>query len=204
MDTPVATVYWLAPIMGFTLAFVSMAVEGWGNVFRLPVWAPERIVRTLGLIVAPGFLAFAMVLSEYYIIKRAGVVPMSIAGIFKEVTTIIVSAWVFGDELTPLNVLGVGITFIGIGLFTHHKYQKALHSPVPLDPHGNPLPQEEAEEILQTAVRLDFPPEEGFIGNDVEQYVSPDEDEGYERERRDGVEPHIERDGGLLPRHERQ
>ena len=39
---------------------------------------------------------------------------MSIAGIFKEVTTITVSAWVFGDELTPLNILGVGITFIGV------------------------------------------------------------------------------------------
>ena len=47
------------------------------------------------------------------IIKRAGVVPMSIAGIFKEVMTITVSAWVFGDELTPLNILGVGITFVG-------------------------------------------------------------------------------------------
>jgi dihydroxyacetone kinase len=38
---------------------------------------------------------------------------MSIAGIFKEVTTITVSAWVFGDELTSLNILGVGITTIG-------------------------------------------------------------------------------------------
>ena len=65
MDTPVATVYWLAPVMGFTLALVSMVVEGWGNVFRLPVWAPDRIARTLGLIAAPGTLAFAMVLSEY-------------------------------------------------------------------------------------------------------------------------------------------
>lgn len=47
------------------------------------------------------------------IIKRAGVVPMSIAGIAKEVTTIIVSAWFFGDELTPLNITGVGITICG-------------------------------------------------------------------------------------------
>jgi len=43
---------------------------------------------------------------------------MSIAGIFKEVTTITVSAWVFGDELTPLNILGVGITFIGASYST--------------------------------------------------------------------------------------
>jgi hypothetical protein len=89
----------------------------------------------------------------------------------------------------------------GIGLFTYHKYQKALHSPVPLDAHGNPLPQEEAEEILQTAMRLEFPPEEGFIDGDAEQYGSPSEDEGYEGERRDGVKP---REGALLLSHERQ
>jgi solute carrier family 35, member C2 len=66
MDTPVATVFWLAPAMGFTLALASMAVEGWGNVFGLPIWAtPKQVVQTLGLVTAPGGLAFAMVLSEY-------------------------------------------------------------------------------------------------------------------------------------------
>lgn len=29
---------------------------------------------------------------------------------------------------------------VGIGLFTHHKYQKTVHSAVPLDAHGNPIP----------------------------------------------------------------
>lgn len=38
---------------------------------------------------------------------------MSIAGIAKEVTTITISAWFFGDELTPLNITGVGITVCG-------------------------------------------------------------------------------------------
>lgn len=38
---------------------------------------------------------------------------MSIAGIAKEVTTIAVSAIVFGDELTPLNITGVSITIAG-------------------------------------------------------------------------------------------
>jgi len=38
---------------------------------------------------------------------------MSIAGIAKEVTTITISAWVFGDELTPLNITGVVITICG-------------------------------------------------------------------------------------------
>jgi multidrug transporter EmrE-like cation transporter len=47
------------------------------------------------------------------ILQRAGVVPMSIAGIAKEVTTITVSAWFFGDELTPLNIVGVAVTVCG-------------------------------------------------------------------------------------------
>jgi solute carrier family 35 protein C2 len=38
---------------------------------------------------------------------------MSVAGIFKEVATISFSAWVFGDQLTPLNITGVGIAFCG-------------------------------------------------------------------------------------------
>ena len=33
--------------------------------------------------------------------------------------------------------------FIGIGLFTHHKYRKRLESDIPLDPHGQPLDPEE-------------------------------------------------------------
>jgi solute carrier family 35, member C2 len=87
---------------------------------------------------------------------------MSIAGIAKEVSTITLSAWFFGDKLTPLNMTGVAITFcgmdlersrdarrtdcfsLGIGLFTYHKYSKSMESSVPLDAHGNPI--SEAEE----------------------------------------------------------
>jgi uncharacterized membrane protein len=48
------------------------------------------------------------------ILQRAGVVPMSIAGIAKEVFTILISSWFFGDELTLLNALGVTITVCGM------------------------------------------------------------------------------------------
>jgi len=32
----------------------------------------------------------------------------------QEVTTITLSAQVFGDEITPVNMMGVGVTFIGV------------------------------------------------------------------------------------------
>lgn len=85
---------------------------------------------------------------------------MSIAGIAKEVATITISAWFFGDELTPLNITGVAITTCGglstsscqahsiytlrtgIVLFTYHKYRKSIDSKVSLDAHGNPIEDE--------------------------------------------------------------
>ncbi|KAI0295874.1 triose-phosphate transporter family-domain-containing protein [Multifurca ochricompacta] len=114
--------------------------ELWGSRF---LDGPAATLRTVGLLIFPGVIAFSMVLSEYYIIQRVGAVPMSIAGMAKEVATISVSALLFGDELTPLNITGVAVTVCGIGLFTHHKYRKRLESDIPLDPHGQPLDPED-------------------------------------------------------------
>ncbi|KAF8482496.1 triose-phosphate transporter family-domain-containing protein [Russula ochroleuca] len=140
MSHPVATIFWLAPLMGLTMAIVSAFVESWGE---LPgsrfLDGPGAILQTVGLLIFPGIVAFLMVLTEYSIIQRVGVVPMSIAGIAKEVATISTSALLFGDELTPLNITGVAVTVCGIGLYTHHNYRKRLESDIPLDPHGQPF-----------------------------------------------------------------
>lgn len=50
---------------------------------------------------------------RFSILQRVGAVPMSIAGIAKEVATISASALLFGDELTPLNITGVAVTSCG-------------------------------------------------------------------------------------------
>lgn len=124
----------------------------------------DRFLHGVERILVSVYLAWpicesAVLIGLYSIIQRVGVMPMSIAGIAKEVSTITLSAWYFGDRLTPLNMTGVGITVCGmvthsfrttgqvltvvfhtgIGLFTYHKYHKSMESPVPLDTHGNPI-----------------------------------------------------------------
>ncbi|KAI1796375.1 TPT-domain-containing protein [Ganoderma leucocontextum] len=144
MDNPAATLFWLTPIMGATLAIASALLGDWGVVLGSKFFASSgKTFETMFFLLCPGVVAFGMVLSEFYIIQRAGVVLMSIAGIAKEVTTIIFAAWFFGDELTPLNITGVAITACGIALYTYHKYQKSMQTNVALDAHGNPLPAEE-------------------------------------------------------------
>ena len=166
LDSPASTIYWLAPVMGLTLGVISLIVDGWLNVFRMPFfdgfWTS---VETMLFLSAPGAIAFCMVLSEFYIIQRTGVIPMSIAGIFKEVSTISISAWVFGDELTPLNIVGVAITVSGIMLFTYHKYQKSINSTVALDAHGNPVIDDQEDLSHELAEREWLNPEQ----DDVDQ-----------------------------------
>ncbi|EST08311.1 Triose-phosphate transporter domain protein [Kalmanozyma brasiliensis GHG001] len=126
MSNPVATVFWLAPIMGVALISLSAAFESWYAIFAaksgyFDTWA--HAIGTIGLMAGPGFLAFGMNLSEFALIKRTSVVTLSVAGIFKEVLTIALASSVFGDELTPINVTGLCITLLGIGMYNFLKYR---------------------------------------------------------------------------------
>ncbi|KAF9564763.1 triose phosphate transporter, partial [Agrocybe pediades] len=179
-DNPASTIFWLAPSMGITLGIASAAIENWPSIFRSHFFdGGLKTVGTMLFLAAPGIIAFCMVLSEFYIIQRAGVVPMSIAGIGKEVSTIIISSWFFGDKLTLLNAVGVAITVCGIGLFTHHKYRKSIESTVPLDAHGNPILDED-DELSAAANGYTQPEETIFLtsahadGNDLSTEDSSD------------------------------
>ncbi|KAI0745395.1 TPT-domain-containing protein [Earliella scabrosa] len=180
MSNPAATLFWLAPIMGLSLAITTLLVDGVTKIFSGPFFStPGDTVKTLFFLICPGVLAFCMVLSEFYIIQRAGVVPMSIAGIAKEVTTIICAAWFFGDELTPLNITGVAITACGIVLYTYHKYKKSMQRDVALDADGNPLPDD--TESIDGDVAL----EAGDLG-ERERLTSNVDDEADDEVRQDG------------------
>jgi hypothetical protein len=53
---------------------------------------------------------------------------LSVAGIFKEIATILLSSSVFGDELTPINVTGLCIALTGIGLYNYLKYRLIMRN----------------------------------------------------------------------------
>ncbi|GAA5989924.1 hypothetical protein JCM11641_002812 [Rhodosporidiobolus odoratus] len=126
MANPIATLFWLAPVMGITLATCSIVVDGWGNVFGQEQFFGTlgRTAQTLGAIIFPGFLAFAMNVTEFGLIQRTSVVTLSVAGIFKEVAVIFLSTVVFHDELTPINISGLVVTIFGIALYNYLKYRQ--------------------------------------------------------------------------------
>ncbi|KAL8293768.1 hypothetical protein RQP46_000469 [Phenoliferia psychrophenolica] len=126
MGNPIATLFWLAPIMGLTLGTTSMLVDGWGNVFSQKEFFGSfaLTLKTAGTIFFPGVIAFAMNVTEFGLIQRTSVVTLSVAGIFKEVAVIFLSMFIFHDQLTPINVSGLCVTIFGIGLYNYLKYSQ--------------------------------------------------------------------------------
>ena len=66
MNHPVATIFWLTPIMGLTIAIVSVSIESWSELWGSRFFdGTGATLRTIGLLILPGIIAFSMVLSEY-------------------------------------------------------------------------------------------------------------------------------------------
>jgi solute carrier family 35, member C2 len=65
-----------------------------------------------------------MTTMEFELIRQTGVVTLSVAGMFKEVLTVLAGTVVFGDRLAVSNVWGVVVTLGGIGWYNWIKVQK--------------------------------------------------------------------------------
>lgn len=69
IDSPAATIFWLAPVMGITIGLISLVLDSWsslpGSQFFDGVGAT---FRTLFFLTIPGVVAFAMVMSEYTLV----------------------------------------------------------------------------------------------------------------------------------------
>ncbi|KAK7204783.1 triose-phosphate transporter family-domain-containing protein [Myxozyma melibiosi] len=120
-SNPFSTIFYLAPVMCVTLFLLAIPIEGLGNFITAPVWREESFIMWVLILVAPGVIAFLMTSAEFFLLNRTNVITLSIVGIFKEVLTIGVSAGVYGDRLTVVNVSGLVLTLIAIALYNYFR-----------------------------------------------------------------------------------
>ena len=77
--------------MTLVLFIFGLIFEGWSSFTALPIWVEKGIFETILLMVTPGILAFCMTLCEFQLLSVAQVLTLSIAGIFKELLTIMLA-----------------------------------------------------------------------------------------------------------------
>ncbi|KAI0815852.1 triose-phosphate transporter family-domain-containing protein [Xylaria sp. FL0064] len=183
-SNPFSSIFFLTPIMFATLLFIAVPVEGFSNFWDgLQTLSTEwGALKTPLLLLFPGTIAFLMTASEFALLQRSSVVTLSIAGIFKEVVTIIVAALVFDDKLTPINISGLLVTLVAIVAYNYIKLNK-MRQEAQVDAHKKGYQQEQSDSST----------ERGFESDDEDAVLLHGEDSDIEGN-------HITIDGDLLPR----
>ncbi|KAF9287064.1 Triose-phosphate Transporter [Mortierella alpina] len=126
MDNPIATLYYISPIMFVIMSILSLVIEDPFVAFSSSAFFNDFQTGSLTLMMAAGggFLAFAMTVAEFKLIKNTGTVTLSVAGISKEIVVISLSMLIFGDRLTFVNLLGLLVSIGGIMAYNYDKIRK--------------------------------------------------------------------------------
>ncbi|CAG8647463.1 5125_t:CDS:2 [Dentiscutata erythropus] len=126
MNHPISTLYYISPVMFVAMVTLSLIFErpfeefGYSKHFK----NFETIIQTFGLMLLGGILAFCMTISEFALIKNTSTVTLSVAGISKEVVVIMLSVLIYQDKLTPLNILGLVVSIVGIAGYNYYRMNK--------------------------------------------------------------------------------
>jgi solute carrier family 35 protein C2 len=114
---PVTTVYRFAPLASLVLCFMSVLLE---NPLDLShVHAP-------GMILMNCISAVILNILIALVIARTSAVVSVLAGVAKDIGTIIVSSYIFGQPLTFTDMLGYGMSLTGICMYKVYKDRLAL------------------------------------------------------------------------------
>ncbi|KAJ2370011.1 hypothetical protein H4S01_000644 [Coemansia sp. RSA 2610] len=129
MNNPVATMSRLTPIIGSSMLLFSLVLEHpFTEISKNKnTDTPHGVLLMALMMIVGGLLAFAMVLSEFFLIARTSVVTLSIAGMLKEVVMVGVAHLIFGDSMTLVNGCGLLVALFGIGLYNWLKIHDTLN-----------------------------------------------------------------------------
>ncbi|KAI0537982.1 triose-phosphate transporter family-domain-containing protein [Xylaria digitata] len=155
-SNPFSSIFFLSPIMFVTLVLIAVPVEGFPNFWAGIKTLSEQwgVLKTPLLLLFPGTIAFLMTASEFALLQRSSVVTLSIAGIFKEVVTIIVAALVFDDKLTAINISGLLVTLVAIIAYNYIKLVK-MREEAQMDAHSKGCQQDQSDSSTERGSESD-------------------------------------------------
>eukprot|EP01018_Ginkgo_biloba_P014858 Gb_20357 [translate_table: standard] len=116
---------YITPVMAFVTAIFSLISEPWSSLSKTHYFdTPQHVFGSALLMLLGGSLAFFMVFAEYLLISATSAVTFTVAGVVKEVVTIVVAVFFFHDHFTILKGVGLAVIVVGVSLFNLYKYQK--------------------------------------------------------------------------------
>ncbi|EJS42457.1 ymd8p [Saccharomyces arboricola H-6] len=136
---PIHTIHQLAPIMGVSLLLTSLVVEKpfpgifESTLFKFAVDSGSSdtetnvfsIAKGVFLLILPGFAVFLLTICEFSILEQTPVLTVSIAGIVKEVLTVIFGMIILSERLSGFyNWLGMIIIMADVCYYNYFRYEQ--------------------------------------------------------------------------------
>lgn len=115
---PIATLYYVAPscfvFLSIPWVFVELPVlseRGFGFGFDFVIFGTNCLC------------AFALNLAVFLVVGKTSALTMNIGGVVKDWLLIAFSWSVIKDSVTPLNLIGYGLAFLGVAYYNHQILQ---------------------------------------------------------------------------------
>ncbi|XP_044472145.1 probable sugar phosphate/phosphate translocator At4g32390 [Mangifera indica] len=114
---PITSLYYVAPCCLAFLVFPWIFVE-------LPVLRSTSSFHFDFVIFGTNsFCAFALNLAVFLLVGKTSALTMNVAGVVKDWLLIAFSWSVIKDTVTPVNLFGYGLAFLGVAYYNHSKLQ---------------------------------------------------------------------------------
>jgi len=128
LANPIDAIYHLCPtmIVGLFPIFIGNETSFMVSRFTFAAKTTADLFQSMALIATGGFLAFFLSVSEYLLLSYTSSLTLSIAGIFKELMTLVIATTIGTDEITLINWIGFAICICGIGIHVNNKYQAKM------------------------------------------------------------------------------
>lgn len=114
---PITSLYYVAPCC---LAFLLVP---WGIVELPRLRSAGNFQPDFVIFGTNSFCAFALNLAVFLLVGKTSALTMNVAGVVKDWLLIAFSWSVIRDMITPLNLFGYGIAFLGVAYYNHIKLQ---------------------------------------------------------------------------------
>jgi solute carrier family 35 protein C2 len=123
---PVEVIFHLTPIMGLTLAIISLSFEKLWIVLPTSPYFESfgHSLFTLLILAMGGVIAFSMVWAEFMLIANTSALTFLVAGTFKEIVTVGAAVIFLHESFTFINAMGLVVLIAGVVLFNWLKYNK--------------------------------------------------------------------------------
>lgn len=117
---PVQLILALSPGMFIVLLIWGLIVETPSKFVESRIW-DGHILLGLFLLLFPAVLVFGMTWTEFELLNCTSPLTLVIAGIMKEIITIIVSTLMFHDKLSRINVIGLIVSLCAVGAYHYYR-----------------------------------------------------------------------------------